>query len=378
MQIHEITLAKKEKIDEGLADLAGRAGAAVGGAINKAKGYGDKFASPFKAAGNAMNQAKIDRQVTAVSGKAYQAWVNYKNQLDKYYADSGKPAPANAYSSALINFVQKNLMGGTTIAQATNKADIIGLVKQISAAGQPKPAPAQQGAQQATVTIKPNQARAQATATPATTPQGQAPAQTQGRVPSTPAGAPRPVAPVQAPQANTTLKQKTKPAPSRTVQEATPAPQGDPAKEKQLFTQLVRAAALATPEVDMGDDDEVADNKPTTGQGVQTTTPADNSGSDEYVPLRPAERYALARQGVDQNNPSYYYKDHTGNWTNELGQPVRKPESIVKLNTALDAALKAGTGAKRERDPFYDPQYAVNRQPKTSNKKGSKKGRGRE
>lgn len=111
MQIHEVT---NKKLDEGLLDMGKAAwSAAKGGAT-------------------AYKDARMDQRVAAVADKAYKSWATYKKNLDKFYAQKGKPATPAEYEKALMSFVQKNLLGGQQISSLTTKDDIVGLVKQIA------------------------------------------------------------------------------------------------------------------------------------------------------------------------------------------------------------------------------------------------------
>lgn len=114
MQIHEITVKDKQQTNEGLWDMA------------KA-GY-----SAAKTGIGAYKDTRIDQRVSAVADKAYNAWSNYKKQLDKFYTQKGKPATPAEYEKALLGFVQKNLLGGQQLSSLTTKDDIVSLVKQIA------------------------------------------------------------------------------------------------------------------------------------------------------------------------------------------------------------------------------------------------------
>jgi hypothetical protein len=252
MQIHELT---QPQLDEGLADIAGK----VGRGVAAVKGAGAKMAAPFKAAGQAYNKTQIDQKVKATTDKAYTAWTNYKAQLDKFYTDQGKKATPADYEKALMAFTQKNLLGGQYLPNLTNKDDIVNLVKKISAAPVPTGGAgafgqmAQQlGKDPAVGTQAPTSTGGTTTITStgmvnkAKAPVAPAPGVKAGKIPSTPVGnksakvspAPKAGGPTPAEQAK--FQQMIQQATKKPVQEAV-----NPAQEKQLFTQLVRAAALA-------------------------------------------------------------------------------------------------------------------------------------
>lgn len=381
MQIHEITLAKKQQVDEGILDAARAAAGKVGGMVNQVKSN--------------SRQASLNKQTEKVAGKAYDAWNSYARQLEQFAASKGPEAlkafqnrSDGMYQKSLMAFVQKNLLQGNQIGKLINKDDIIRLVKQLSV---PKPAPApapaqqgaqqqppvqsaalaqaqpvvaqmpagtpRQGAQQAAGAMKPNQARAQSTAAPATTPQGQAPAQTLGRVQSTPAGASRPVAPGQAPQANTAQKKKPVSAPDRTVQEAAALP-----NEKELFKQLVHASALAMPDISANQTTTKKDktvppvgtDTPATAEPAAKPTPVAGPGpgdqEDTGAYVAPGKRLKLPIEPNNPNQqPSYYYKTSNNVWTTEQGKPV-----ALKSYPTLEKL--ADSGAAREED---DPDYVT-------------------
>lgn len=298
MQIHELT---KRQIDEGIVDqLKG----GVKGAIQGAK--------------QSYQQAGINRNVAATADKAANVWASYKMQLDQSFAEQGKKATPADYEKALLAFVSKNLLRGQYLNNLTNKDDIIGLVKKIAGTtatsstggtttqtdtglthkasatnpNQPPAAPAPAGAgafgQMAKQVTKPGPAPVQQPTKPAVQSKP-----VRSRVPSTPAGEPfsiggqtlNPKDPKQA-----ELIKRAQTAAARTpVSEAIATPQ-----EKQLFAQLVRAAALASPVVQTGEKPGAKDSKEKQPQDAAGLVDQVRSTEQQQAQLTPAQ---LAKAG---------------------------------------------------------------------------------
>ena len=306
MQIHELTLKKKQQTNEGIADFAKGAAAKAGGIASKVAGQVDKAKGAVGNIKGAYQGARQDQQVGATADKVQKVWNSYKANLDKYYADSGKTTPPDAYEKALMAFVQKNLLGGAYIPNLTNKDEIVGLVKKIAGtaeapvdntpptpppaappaapptaqppaaggvrmgsaqkAGTPKIAPApssglptpaeQEKFQQklAAAAQKPIQEAIPTVRAPQFKTGGLAARSAQRNAPG------KPVAQAPAAQPAQTAAQPAQPAAqsAQPAQTAQAAPKVNP-NEKQLFTQLVRAAALSNTAAATGEKTAPAD-----------------------------------------------------------------------------------------------------------------------
>jgi hypothetical protein len=106
MQIHELTQQKTTELDEGLADIAGKVGGAVGKRVSAVKDAGSAIANPFRQASSAYKQAGVNQQAAGVAGKAQLAWNNYVENLK-----STQGVTPQILQTNLRAFVQKNLLG---------------------------------------------------------------------------------------------------------------------------------------------------------------------------------------------------------------------------------------------------------------------------
>lgn len=287
MQIHELTQKKNIQVDEALysgpavKQQPGSAPSKIPGALKGAassvasgiKNFGGAVADTARDIGSvaqggkqAFQQAGQEKKVQQTADKAYTSWTNYAAQLEKSVDPADRTAFDNRtdgyYEQALLAFVNKNLLGGMYLPNVANKDQIIKIVKQLSAPKNPPPAGAagafgqmtsQLSAGPAVGTQKNTSTGGTTTTTPTGTvhtaktpapqttptttkiPYGKTPA---ARAPTSIAGATKPGAPTPAEQAK--LQQKIADASKKTMNEAL-----DAATEKQLFTQLVRAAAVA-------------------------------------------------------------------------------------------------------------------------------------
>lgn len=260
MQIHEITYAKSESLDENLADGAGAlAGRLASGARNIAGG----LAQPFRDVGQAYKTARLDQRTAAVGDKAYNSWKTYKQQLLK--ADpTGK-----TLQPSLMAFVNKNLLGGMYLPNVINKDKIIDLVNQIAQANMPTARTTAQPPQEPTAPGGPKEPTGgapsgasgggtaygknagatasynvpkgvpdprQATPGPSPTPKAATASTAPGKQPTVRSG---PVTPAER------EAYEKKPAAAAAAQPAV-TEDIDPAQEKALFLQLVQQAAVAT------------------------------------------------------------------------------------------------------------------------------------
>lgn len=270
MQIHEITFGNRSQIDEGVFDTLGQG---VGKAVSGIKNVGTAISAPFKDVAGGYKSGRQDQQIAATADKAYRAWTGYAQQLRKSVADRGDPKALAAfdqrkdplYKKSLLSFVQKNLLGNIPLASATNQADIMNIVNALSAP----------------VTTTAPKAPAPTTPTPAsTTPKPAGPQygknlgstatynQPTG-VPSTASTVPPGVSQVskatvtQTPTGKETVSvggQKLNPKDPKQAElikraqaaaAKTPVTETlNPETEKNLFLQLVRAAAMASVEAD--------------------------------------------------------------------------------------------------------------------------------
>ena len=292
MQIHELTLKKKQQTNEGIADFAKGAAAKAGGIASKVAGQVDKAKGAVGNIKGAYQGARQDQQVGATADKVQKVWNSYKPNLDKYYADSGKTTPPDAYEKALMAFVHKNLLGGAYIPNLTNKDEIVGLVKKIAGTAEapvdntpPTPPPAAPPA--APPTAQPPAAggvrmgSAQKAGAPKIAPAPSSglptPAEQEKFQQKLAAAAQKPIQEaiptVRAPQFKTgslAARSAQRNAPGKPVAQAPAAQSAQPAQtaqaapkvnpnEKQLFTQLVRAAALSNTAAATGEKTAPAD-----------------------------------------------------------------------------------------------------------------------
>ena len=93
MQIHELTKKKNSQVDEGIADTIG---GAVGKTVSGIKNVGSAIASPFKDVAQGYSTARQDQKVSAMADKAFRAWQKYVAQLEKSIAAQPAPATAPA------------------------------------------------------------------------------------------------------------------------------------------------------------------------------------------------------------------------------------------------------------------------------------------
>lgn len=107
MQIHEITLT-----EAGILQGIKRAASGVQGAV---AGY---------------KQSQQQRKLQDVSARAVKVWNNYAQQLKASTTDPVRYK--QLYQQALVSFVQKNLLKGTTINQAVNQREIVSLIRAIA------------------------------------------------------------------------------------------------------------------------------------------------------------------------------------------------------------------------------------------------------
>ena len=270
MQIHEITFGKKLQIDEGVFDTLGQG---VGKAVSSLKNVGSAVSAPFKDVAGGYKSGRQDQQIAATADKAYRAWSGYAQQLRKSVADRGDTKALAAfdqrkdplYKKSLLAFVQKNLLGNISLANATNQADIMNIVNALSA---PVTTPA-------TKTPAPTAPTPAGTTTKPATPQygknlGSTATYNQPMgVPSTASTVPPGVSQVSkatvtpTPAGKETVSvggQKLNPKDPKQAElikkaqaaaAKTPVTETlDPETEKKLFVQLVRAAAMASTEAD--------------------------------------------------------------------------------------------------------------------------------
>jgi hypothetical protein len=86
----------------------------------------------FSNIGNAITQNKQERQITALTDKAFGVWDKYAQNLK-----ANTPDPARyeqLYRQTLESFVQKNLLRGERIEYAINQQEIDQLINNITAA----------------------------------------------------------------------------------------------------------------------------------------------------------------------------------------------------------------------------------------------------
>ena len=88
MQIHELTQKKITELEEGIADTIG---GAVGKTISGVKNVGSAIASPFKDVAQGYSTARQDQKVSAMADKVFRVWQKYVSQLEKSIAV--QPAP---------------------------------------------------------------------------------------------------------------------------------------------------------------------------------------------------------------------------------------------------------------------------------------------
>jgi hypothetical protein len=91
MQIHELTRKKNTELEEGIADTIG---GAVGKTVSGVKNVGSAIASPFKNVAQGYSTARQDQKVSAMADKAFRAWQKYVAQLEQSIA--AQPAPVTA------------------------------------------------------------------------------------------------------------------------------------------------------------------------------------------------------------------------------------------------------------------------------------------
>ncbi len=277
MQIHEITYAKSESLDE---NVASAAGAFAGRLASGAKRVAGAVAQPFKDVGQAYQTARLNQRTAAVGDKAYDSWKTYKQQLLK--ADpSGK-----TLQPSLMAFVNKNLLGGMYLPNVINKDKIIALVNQIAQANMPQPRataeppkeqpPAQEpkaptgGAPSGGTAYGKNAGAAatynvptgvpdprQATPGPRPTPRTSAAPVAPGKQPTVRSG-PVTAAEREAYEKKLAAAVAAQPAVTEDI---------DPAQEKALFLQLVQQAAVATTQA--------------AGAGQKATTDADDEDDSD-------------------------------------------------------------------------------------------------
>ena len=200
MQIHELT---QRQLDEGL-------GSALGGIVGKAQAGASALKQKFSPSGD-YQAAKADpvrqQQIKLLADKSYRAWKSYEKDLLRSNPDARQ---TGMYEQALLAFVVKNLLSGQYLPNVINQDKIKALVKQISGSG----------------------------------------SITEANV----IGATNPGAPTPAEQANLQKKIAAAQATQSPQQPATPAPATPapatpvltPQKEKDLWLQLTRQAAVAT------------------------------------------------------------------------------------------------------------------------------------
>lgn len=279
MQIHEITQKPLSQIDEA---VMGSIGQGLGKAVSGVKNIGSAVAAPFRDVASGYKTGRQDQQIAAMADKAYRAWTAYAQQLRKSVADRGDPKALDAfdqrkdplYKKSLLAFVQKNLLGNINLSNATNQADILSIVNSLSAPGstttskgtsKPKeppvsppgktPPPTPPGSTPPTGGTPQYGKNLGSTATynqPTGVPSTQNPIppgikqQAKGATPAASAAptGPKVTAGPVTPAERAEYEKKLAAAAAKTpVAEAL-----DAATEKQLFTQLVRAAAMASTE----------------------------------------------------------------------------------------------------------------------------------
>ena len=117
MQIHELTQLRA-RTDEGLADLAARAGSAVAGI----KGAVTSPLSGLKSIGQAYKVAGGER---SLANKARKQWHDY---VDRWAAT----ATPDQYEQQLTAWVQKYLLSSMTLGNLVNRDQILDIIKQIA------------------------------------------------------------------------------------------------------------------------------------------------------------------------------------------------------------------------------------------------------
>jgi hypothetical protein len=121
MQIHEITQVN-EGVGNFLGNIAGRVSSGIGAMGQKLSPMGD-----FKSARNSQLQAG---QVAMLAKKVTEIWANYVKQLKVATPDAARFD--TLYTQTLTAFVQKNLLAGQSINNATNRQEINQLIAGIS------------------------------------------------------------------------------------------------------------------------------------------------------------------------------------------------------------------------------------------------------
>jgi hypothetical protein len=198
MQIHEITTpVLNEGIPGAIGGALGRASAGISSGIQK-------LTSPWQAAKSAFKKPVANQQTQLLTNKAYSVWKDFAQKLRSSIKDPAKLQAFDnrsdgVYEKNLLAFTQKNLLGGAYLPNLTNKQEILDLIHELS------------------------QPTAQAVPEAATSLAGRSQQRNAGSPPPAPGATPQPGA--------TT---PTKPAVALT-----------PAKEKELFSQLVLQGTLA-------------------------------------------------------------------------------------------------------------------------------------
>jgi len=133
MQIHEITINAKTKLDEALPNWMDPAAIAqkaksVGQGI---KSVGQNIKQTVAPAQQAYKSYSQNKKIAGVSDTALKAWSTYATNLAK-----ANPDPARfeqLYKQALTSFVQKNLLKNQSINSAINSQEINTLINNITA-----------------------------------------------------------------------------------------------------------------------------------------------------------------------------------------------------------------------------------------------------
>lgn len=123
MQIHEIT---SKRVDEGLGSFFGK----VAGGLSRGANFAAQKISPVRDFKSAYASSKIPQQTAMLGKKVADIWAAYDKQLR-----AATPDPveyADLYPRTLTAFVQKNLLGGQSLAYATNKQQLNQLINDIT------------------------------------------------------------------------------------------------------------------------------------------------------------------------------------------------------------------------------------------------------
>jgi hypothetical protein len=129
MQIHEITTAKQ--LDEGLMDTIKSAAGAVGRGVSAVGRAGSAIAKPFQAVGAAYKAGTGTDNINLLANRSAKIWNQYAENLKATTPDPARYA--TLYRQALMAFVQKNFLGGQSLATAINKQELTQIIDKISA-----------------------------------------------------------------------------------------------------------------------------------------------------------------------------------------------------------------------------------------------------